>query len=259
MGEPIRHDSRVPRELHAAHLPDAVKLRLQSQTGRQHPYVRDFIFGAIDGAVTTFAVVAGVAGAGLSTGVIVIMGVANLVADGFSMAASNFLGTRAEREQLDRIQAMEERHIATVPEGEREEIRQIFQQKGFEGELLEQVVEVVTGDKQRWVNTMLMEEHGLSLSPISPWKAGAATMAAFVLAGLLPILPFLIVQLIGIPLPHPFLYSSLLTAVAFFLVGATKSVFVDRHWLTCGLETLLVGGIAAALAYAGGLLLQGLA
>ena len=107
--------------------PEAIARRLKAKP--THSYLRDFVYGAIDGIVTTFAVVAGVAGARLSTAIVVILGLANLVADGFSMAVGNFLATQAERQLKDKARAMEQKHIETVPEGEKEEIRQIFSGK----------------------------------------------------------------------------------------------------------------------------------
>ena len=95
--------------------------------------------------MTTFAVVAGVVGADLSTKALLVLGAANLFADGFSMAAANFSGTRAEIEEYEQVRLMEERHVDIAPEGEREEIRQIFQAKGFEGQALESAVDVITG------------------------------------------------------------------------------------------------------------------
>jgi VIT1/CCC1 family predicted Fe2+/Mn2+ transporter len=143
-----RHDSTNPSQIVAAHAPDAIRRRLR--LGASYSYLRDFVYGAIDGAVTTFAVVSGVAGAGLDAEIVLILGGANLVGDGFSMAAGNYLGTRAESQQRDRLRRMEERHIDLVPAGEREEIRQIFAAQGFEGHDLQRAVEVITSDRPRW-------------------------------------------------------------------------------------------------------------
>ena len=110
-------------------------------SGPDESYLRDWVYGGIDGAVTTFAVAAGVAGANLSPQIVLILGFANLVADGFSMAVANYSGTKAEREQYERLIAIEHKHIAAIPEGEREEIRQIFAKKGFQGEDLERAVD----------------------------------------------------------------------------------------------------------------------
>src|SRR6185295_8980039 len=112
--------------------------------GPRHNYLRDWIYGGIDGSVTTFAVVTGVVGAALSPVVIVIMGFANLLADGFSMAASNFLGTKSENDDMRRRETIEQRHIEVAPEGEGEGVHQIFATKGFDDADLECVVELIT-------------------------------------------------------------------------------------------------------------------
>lgn len=237
------------------HTPDQIRLRLEEGPG--HSYLKDFIYGAIDGAVTTFAIVAGVAGAGLAPAVVIVLGVANLVADGFSMAISNFLGSRAERQESERARTEEERHIELYPEGEQEEIRQIFAAKGFDGDELERVVEVITSDRDRWVNTMIQDELGLSLTNPPAWKAGLVTFVAFALAGSIPLLPFLLNLFPSIDLPA-FPASSVMTGVAFFAVGALKSRFVQQHWLVAGAESLAVGGVAAGIAYGIGALLRGM-
>lgn len=113
------------------HRPEAIRRRPAARPTTS--VARDLVYGAVDGVVTTFAVVAGVAGAGLETGIVVILGLANLGADGFSMDVSNFLGTRTELERRRRVRSEEERHVATVPEGEREEIRQILARCGSTG------------------------------------------------------------------------------------------------------------------------------
>ncbi|MDQ2075235.1 VIT1/CCC1 transporter family protein [Marinimicrobium sp. ABcell2] len=239
-----------------SHKPEAIAARLKAGPG--HNYLRDFIYGAIDGAITTFAIVSGVAGAGLSSGVVIIMGLANLLADGFSMGVSNYLGTRAEDQLRDKVRAQEDQHIRLYPEGEREEVRQIFALKGFEGDQLEQVVDVITADRQRWIDTMVQDEYGLSLKGGRPLVAGSVTFGAFLLAGALPLVAFLVNW--GWPgvIAQPFLMSACLTLVAFFAIGAAKSRYVRQSWYRGGLETVAIGGVAALLAYGVGASLSGL-
>jgi len=233
------------------HTIEAIDERLSA--GPRHNYLRDWIYGGIDGSVTTFAVVTGVIGAQLSPMVILIMGSANLIADGFSMAASNFLGTKAEHDDISRIEAIERRHIELAPEGEREEVRQIFARKGFAGPDLDRVVELITSDRERWVQTMLSDEYGLPREARSPWLAATSTFSAFIVCGLMPLVPFLLKARAALWL------SMLLTGVVFFVIGSVKSRWSTASWWQSGLSTLLVGGAAAALAYGVGIALRDLA
>ena len=239
------------------HTPEAIRRRLDG--GRQSSYLRDFVYGSIDGAVTTFAVVSGVAGAGLGSGVVIVLGIANLIADGFSMAVSNYLGTRAEDQQRDRARRLEEHHIREVPEGEREEIRQIFAAKGFQGDDLERVVDIITSDDRIWVDVMMQEEHGLALEGPHARTAAIVTFVAFVVIGFLPLASFVVNLAVPGAFAHPYVWSSTMTALAFFVVGAVKSRFVDQHWASAGIETLLMGGVAASLSYVVGAALRGFA
>jgi VIT1/CCC1 family predicted Fe2+/Mn2+ transporter len=206
-------------------------------------YLRDWVYGGIDGAVTTFAIVAGVVGAELSSRVVLILGIANLVADGFSMAASNYSGTKTEHEEQAHLRAIEERHIDAVPDGEREEIRQIFRGKGFQGRDLERAVDVITADRDRWIDTMLAEEYGLPKAVRSPLKAATSTFVSFVLCGAVPLVPFLVGA------PATFQISIVMTALVFFLIGSTKSHWSPVSWWHSGSETLAIGLGAATLAF----------
>jgi vacuolar iron transporter family protein len=239
--------------LRRQHTEPAVRQRLQEP---DHSYLRDVIYGAIDGIVTTFAVVAGAAGAGLDDRVVVILGVANLIADGFSMSVSNLLGSRAARQQVERARAEERRQIQLFPEGEREEVRQIYAAKGLEGESLETVVDALTSDRELWVRTMLTEELGYPQSERSPMRAAVATFLAFIAFGSLPLIIFLVQALAGLEIGAPFTWSAVLAAAAFFAVGTLKSRFVDQVWWKAGAETLALGGAAAGLAYLVGVVLE---
>jgi VIT1/CCC1 family predicted Fe2+/Mn2+ transporter len=239
-------------KLREEHTREAIAERLQAAT--RHSYLGDFILGAVDGAVTTFAIVAGAAGAGLENSIVMILGLANVLADGLSMAAGNFLRAKADQQQLDQARLMEETHIDVIPEGEREEVRQIFAAKGFEGEVLEKIVEVITQDRRQWVNTMLTDEWGLQLETPSPWKAGLATFVAFLLAGLVPLLPA-IINLRG-HADVTFFYSSIFTGLTFFAIGVIRGRVIDGHPLRSGIETFCIGSGAATLAYVVGLLLD---
>jgi VIT1/CCC1 family predicted Fe2+/Mn2+ transporter len=232
------------------HSVEAIKERLAA--GPAHNYLRDWIYGGIDGAVTTFAVVSGVAGAQLSPWIILALGFANLFADGFSMAASNFLGTKAEQDDLQRLGVIENRHIDLAPEGEREEVRQVFQLKGFDGQDLERIVQLVTSDRERWVSTMLTEEYGLPREIRSSWIAAISTFSAFLICGLVPLVPFLF------KVRYAFEVSIIMTGAVFLAIGSAKSRWSTAPWWRSGLTTLLVGAIAAALAYAAGVILKSL-
>jgi vacuolar iron transporter family protein len=251
--QPVPADDALSRE----HTPSGVRARLR--TPPRASYLRDFVYGAIDGTVTTFAVVAGVVGADLGATVIIILGAANLLADGFSMAVSNFLGSRTEHQRREHARLEEERHVALVPAGEAEEIRQIFAAKGFTGGDLDRVVEVITANRGVWVDTMMSEELGYGADSSDPLRAAAATFVAFVVLGFLPLAVFVFDALVPGDIEAPFAWSAGLTAVAFFTVGTLKARFVDRSPWRSGLETLAIGGCAAALAFAVGTLLQGVA
>jgi VIT1/CCC1 family predicted Fe2+/Mn2+ transporter len=241
------------QHLEDEHTREAIGIRLAA---RSHSYLRDFIYGSVDGTVTTFAIVAGAMGANLAGGIAVVLGLTNLAADGFSMAVSNFLGTRAERQETATARLREHAHIAALPEGEREEIRQIFARKGFQGPDLDRVVEVITNDPHIWVETMVSEELGLQLHGASPLRAGGSTLIAFVLAGAVPLTPYLILLAPGVPRFDPFPISAIMAGLTFFAIGALKGRFVITRWHISGIETLAVGGAAAAIAYGAGMLLR---
>jgi VIT1/CCC1 family predicted Fe2+/Mn2+ transporter len=232
------------------HTPQAIAARLR--TGSRPSYLRDLIYGASDGVVTTFAIVAGVRGAELSEVTILILGLSNVVADGFSMSAGNYLATKAEQDKYELAKAHEELQTETNPSGEKEELRQIYRRMGVTGDLLEQLVQILSRDRSLWVRIMLFEEYGLTPQVRAPLKAALITFAAFLAFGLIPLLPFVL------NLDKAFMVAAILTALAFLGLGALKSRWsVESGWAGA-LKTLLVGAIAAGLAYFVGVILGNL-
>ncbi len=213
--------------------------------------LRDFVYGSIDGTITTFAIVAGVEGANLAPSIIIALGFANVLADGFSMAASNYSGTKAELDDIKRLRQIEVQHLKTNPEGEREEIRQILIMKGLEGEVLEGAVRAITSHKERWIDMMMVEEYGVLPQNPQPFRAAIITFFAFVICGMIPLVSYIL------GLGNAFIAATVATGVTFFLIGALKSRWSLQNWVWSGLETLGIGGIAAALAYFVGTLFAG--
>ena len=222
-------------------------------------HFEDFIYGAFDGSVTTFAVVAGAIGASLSPMIVVILGFANLFADGFSMAVGNYQAAKARIEYIQKERAREEWEIDNMEESERQEIRDIYAKKGFTAELLEEIVKVITTRRKVWVDTMMKEELGLIEDGRRPLDTAASTMFGFVIIGVIPLIPFLFIYVTGIHLnSESFAYSVVSTSVAFFLIGVIKGKIVKKPLIRSGAMTLFVGGIAATVAYLVGNLLASL-
>ncbi|GAA5442926.1 hypothetical protein Misp06_01102 [Microbulbifer sp. NBRC 101763] len=239
------------RALLEEHRPERIHARLGKEPRSQR--VSDFVLGAIDGCVTTFAIVAGAFGAGFTESVVLVMGFANLIADGFSMAVSNYEAVSVERDQAAAAARTERQHIDLVPEGEREEIRQIFQRKGFQGQVLDEVVATITANRQLWIDTMLAEEYGISRSARRPLGSAIVTFLAFIGVGAVPLLPYLIRPL---ETSEQFYSSAALAACTFFAIGLCKGLVFSQRVLAAGVKTLVFGGGAALLALAVGFFLR---
>lgn len=232
------------------HTPEAIRARLAR--GPKAHYLREWVYGGIDGVVTTFAIVAGVTGASLSPAIVVILGIANLIGDGFSMAAGAYSSAKTDVDNYERLRNVEEHHIDKYPEGEREEIRQIYAAKGFKGENLERVVQTIAKNKNVWVDVMMQEEYAVSPYQKTPLATGLHTFGAFVICGIMPLLPFVFA------LPHAFGLALFLSSLTFFGIGSFKSRWSVHRWWRQGLQTMVIGLIAAGIAFLVGYLLRGL-
>jgi vacuolar iron transporter family protein len=219
-----------------------------SRFGKLQTYLREFVYGGIDGAVTTFAVVAGGYGANLDAGILIILGFANLLADGFSMSVGAYLSAKSERDTYDKHEKIEYWEIEHLPEIERAEIEDIYRAKGFEGALLQQIVDHICADKTLWVNEMMKDELGMMRDSKSPLKIGLATFASFLLVGLIPLTVYLW-NFFNPSSINIFFWTSVLTGLAFLLVGWLKSVVTQTSAIRAIGETVLLGLLAAVVAY----------
>ncbi|WKK83232.2 VIT1/CCC1 transporter family protein [Marivirga arenosa] len=216
--------------------------------GRQQNYLSEFVYGGIDGSVTTFAVVAGAVGAGLDNSIIIILGFANLFADGFSMSIGAYMSAKSEIQHFEKQKAIEYWEIENLPETEKQEIRDIYIDKGFKEPLLSQIVDVITEDKDRWVDVMMKDELGIVKNDKSPFQIGLFTFVSFLIIGLIPLFVF-VIDYFNVNVDNKFLWSSLMTAMGFTIIGYLKSKVTNNSIWKGILETLLLGGLAAVVAY----------
>jgi len=234
-----------------SHIKQEISLRLAQ--GNKPNYIRDWVYGGIDGTVTTFAVVSGVVGAQLSANIIIILGISNLLADGLSMAAGNYSATKTEIDDRERICEIERRHIRDAPDGEREEIRQILSIKGLTGNALNEAVAAISSDEKTWIDFMLNEEYGLAATLRTPKRSAIVTFLAFVICGAVPLVPFIATG------GDVFTVSLIMSGLVFFLIGTVKSRWALVAWWRSGIETFIIGMAAAGCAYIVGYFLRGIA
>lgn len=222
------------------------------------PFLKDSVYAANDGIVTTFAVVAGVVGASLDPFIILILGFANLVADGFSMATGNYLGTKSESDHYNHERAKREHVYANLIEESKQEVRDILQSKGYDQNDIEAFTDLIVKNKSFCLDFVLSEKiNGASSSTGSAISGAIVTFVAFMIAGFVPLLPFIFLK--DIDVQNVFFITSLFTAGALFFIGAARTFFYDKSWWMGGLEMFLAGGTAAALSYIIGAALRSLA
>jgi len=222
-------------------------------------YVKSAVYGGLDGTITTFAIVAGVTGAALSSGVILILGFANLVGDGISMAIGDYLSTKSEQEYHRAERKREQWEADNYPEGEKMELIGIYESKGIPKPDARRMVDIISRNRKAWIDIMMVEELGILESGGSPLKNALVTFCSFCLFGLVPVLAYVLLSFLPFIKPVAFGVASLLTAFTLFFLGAIKTRFTGRNWLLSGSEMLIVGGLAAGAAYLIGVLLGGLA
>ena len=224
----------------------------QPRVGRSGA-LRAAIFGMNDGLVSNLSLIFGVAGAGVENRVVVITGVAGLLAGAFSMAAGEYISMKVQREVFERLIHLEAHEISTQPEAETEELAGIYREKGFPDDLAARVSEEVMKDPGLALDTHAREELGLDPKQGlgSPWAAAGSSFAMFSVGAVVPLLPFF-----ALDRDPAVLTSAALGAVTLFGVGAAMSILTGRHPLLSGLRMLAVGAAAAGITFLVGHLLD---
>ncbi len=230
----------------------------QHQTGHGQ-YIKSFVYGGLDGIVTTFAVVAGVAGANLSASVVLILGVANLIADGISMAFGDYLSTKAENDYMAAERVRETWEMKNYPEGEKLEMVEFYMEKGIPETDAKTAVDILSKHEKAWIDIMMVEELGLVENRESPIKNALVTFVSFIFFGSIPVLIYLFARFIPFFAQNTFITACTITGITLFILGTLKIYFTRQRWYRAGTEMLFLGGCAAAAAYLVGVLLGGLA
>jgi len=210
--------------------------------------LRDAMLGLNDGLVAAFAVTSGVAGAFSTNKIVVMAGLAEMLGGAVSMGLAAYASARAHLEFYHSEEQRERDEIKRWPEHERDEIRNIYRDKGFSGGLLDQIVSHITSDPTRWRSVMMREELGFGAEVMEPPMRSALTVGgAYLMGASVPMLPYVLVEpSIGI------LISAIATIIALFIVGAAKTVLTTRQWWRSGLESMGIGTVAAIATYSVG-------
>jgi len=226
--------------------------------------LKPMIFGGLDGILTSFAIVAGAAGGSLSTSVILILGFSNIFADALSMGVGEFLSSKAENEWILSERERENWEMENYPEGEIREMVDIYVSRGMERDDAEMVIKTMSKYQDFFVDVMMAEELQLQVPEddyqMENFKEGVVMFCSFATFGAFPLLGYAI-----IPAAFPYLgedalftCACIVTGIVLFCMGCVKSNFGSHHWFWCGMETLLLGGACAAIAYTIGQFVDGL-
>lgn len=233
--------------------------RIENPAKNKGKYLKSLIYGGLDGIITTFAVIAGVAGATLSGGIVMILGFSNLIADGLSMAIGDYLSTKSQNEYNTMKKEKKTQEIDTHIEVEKKEMVEIYIEKGNKERDAITMVDTISKHKETFVNVMMVEEQGILENTDSPIKNALATFLSFFVFGFIPLIAYVLSTFIPGIKPIAFKMATVLTGIALFVLGALKMKVTTAKWYKSGLEMLIVGGVAATAAYLVGYLLRGLA
>lgn len=231
----------------------------QHQTSGE--YSKTIVFGGLDGIITTFAVVTSVNGAELTTGVIIVLGIANLIADALGMAFGEYISEKSEHEWIEKERTRECWEFDNFKEGEVKEMVELYKQKGFSEEDATEILNIMGNHKEFFIDHMMEQELGIlpvdDEDTLAPLKQAAVMFISFICFGIIPLFAYLIFNPIHWTGFNPtFLVACLLTALALFVLGAFKSKWESSKWWASGLQVVGNGAVAAVAAYVVGLILK---
>jgi VIT1/CCC1 family predicted Fe2+/Mn2+ transporter len=212
----------------------------------------DFILGAQDGLVNVLGVILGIAAATNDARIVLVAGLATTFAESISMGAVAYTTTLADADLYQSEREREYRHIEEIPNLEKQEVRDIYEEKGFQGELLDHIVDTVTANQDVWVALMMAEEH--QLSPIDrkqAWRAAWVVGLSAVIGSLIPLAPFPFLSVLT-----SMWVSVLMTAAVLFAIGAYKARVTVGRPLRSGLQMAVIGTVSALAGFAVGALLK---
>ena len=250
-----RNDKEASRSIHEV----TVGVTSMTQSGaskEEHKkggeLMKTCLFGGLDGIITTFAVVAGAGGGGLSVPTVLIMGFSSLVADALSMGVGDALSSKAEMEVAARERKREMWELDNFPEGEVKEMVEIYMKRGVPQDDAELIINTMAKHKDFFVDVMMHDELGMEPpeeGSMEHWRSGAYCFAAFFACGSVPLLGYVAFLPLGLHRDVLFAISCSVTAAALFVLGALKSTFTIKPWWHSGTEILVMGALTATAAY----------
>ncbi|KAL3817228.1 hypothetical protein ACHAXA_009515 [Cyclostephanos tholiformis] len=227
-------------------------------------FIKPVIFGGLDGILTSFAIVAAAAGGNMPVPVVIVLGFSNILADALAMGVGEFLSSKAENEWILRERAREKWEMENYPEGEIREMIDIYESRGMSREDATTVIETMAKYTEFFVDVMMSEELSLRVPEkdhkIESMKEGVVMFLSFATFGSLPILGYVLIPALYPSLGEHVLFvaACVVTGMVLFSLGCLKSMFSASNWLVCGLETLLLGGVCATVAFTVGQFVDGL-
>lgn len=213
----------------------------------QSQAVRDVVLGAADGLTVPFALAAGLAGVVVSTNIIVTAGLAEIVAGAIAMGLGGYLAARSESDHYASEYSREAREIVEIPHEEKQEVARVLAEYGLQGEGLRRAVDSIATDPKKWVDFMMRFELGLERPPSKRAVSSAGTIGvAYFAGGLIPLVPYMLTASIETALG----ISVAVTLVTLLVLGAVKGKLTGMKPLRSGVQTVVVGSAAAAVAFA---------